>query len=122
MFEWMCLLNTITSPYTLGVRYFFPRRELRLQMKEFRTTVASPVGLHARPASLFSRSAKESGCVVKLAKVNQGQQSEFVDGSSILRVMTLGVKCGDEIIVQVEGENEEAAANALQLLAESNEH
>ena len=91
-------------------------------MEEFRTTVASPVGLHARPASLFSRSAKESGCAVRLAKIADGVVSEFVDGSSILRVMTLGVKCGDEIIVQVEGENEVTAANALRALAESAAH
>lgn len=91
-------------------------------MQEFRTAVASPVGLHARPASLFSRSAKESGCTVKLAKVGDGQLSEFVDGTSILRVMTLGVKCGDEIVVQVEGENEVQAAETLRGLAESASH
>ncbi|MDP1719967.1 MAG: HPr family phosphocarrier protein [Candidatus Nanopelagicaceae bacterium] len=91
-------------------------------MQEFRTIVASPVGLHARPASLFSRSAKESGCAVRLAKVTDGAISEFVDGSSILRVMTLGVKCGDEIVVQVEGENEVATADALRTLAESAAH
>ena len=91
-------------------------------MQEFRTAVASPVGLHARPASLFSRSAKESGCTVRLAKVSDGQLSEFVDGASILRVMTLGVKCGDEIVVQVEGENEIQAAQTLLTLAESTDH
>lgn len=91
-------------------------------MQEFRTTVASPVGLHARPASLFSRSAKESGCVVRLAKVSNGELSEFVDGASILRVMTLGVKCGDEIVVQVEGADEVQAAETLRILAESKNH
>ena len=91
-------------------------------MEEFCTVVASPVGLHARPASLFSRSAKESGCVVRLAKISNGTTSEFVDGTSILRVMTLGVKFGDEIVVQVEGENETAAAQLLQSLAESADH
>jgi phosphocarrier protein HPr len=91
-------------------------------MKEFRTFVASPVGLHARPASLFSRSAKESGCVVRLAKVTDGLMSDFVDGASILRVMTLGVKFGDEIVVQVEGDGEESAAATLQALAESADH
>lgn len=91
-------------------------------MKEFRTVVASEVGLHARPASLFSRAAKESGCIVRLAKVTNGAISDFVDGSSILRVMTLGVKFGDEIVVQVEGESEEATAAALQILAESADH
>jgi len=91
-------------------------------MEEFRTVVASPVGLHARPASLFSRSAKESGCVVRLAKISNGTTSEFVDGTSILRVMTLGVKFGDEIVVQVEGEKESATALLLQSLAESADH
>ena len=84
--------------------------------------MASPVGLHARPASLFSRSAKESGCVVRLARVSEGVLSDFVDGSSILRVMTLGVKFGDEIVVQIEGVNEVVAAAALRQLAESSEH
>ncbi|MBC7463135.1 MAG: HPr family phosphocarrier protein [Actinobacteria bacterium] len=91
-------------------------------MKEFRTVVASEVGLHARPASLFSRSAKESGCIVRLAKVTDGAISEFIDGTSILRVMTLGVKFGDEIVVQVEGETEEVTAAALQILAEIADH
>ena len=99
------------------------KKEIREElMKEFRTVVASPVGLHARPASLFSRSAKESGCVVRLAKVSDGAISDFVDGASILRVMTLVVKFGDEIIVQVEGENEAIASAALQKLAESADH
>jgi phosphocarrier protein len=88
-------------------------------MQEFRSTVASPVGLHARPASLFSRTAKESGCAVRLAKITDGVASDFVDGSSILRVMTLGVKFGDEIIVQVVGESEISTAKLLQGLAES---
>ena len=91
-------------------------------MEEFRTIVASPVGLHARPASLFSRSAKESGCAVRLAKMRDGVISEFVDGTSILRVMTLGVKFGDEIVVQVDGESEAATAKLLRAQAESTEH
>lgn len=91
-------------------------------MKEFRTVVASKVGLHARPAALFSRTAKESGCAVRLAKVTDGTISDFVDGTSILRVMTLGVKFGDEIVVQIEGEHEEVTASALQILAETADH
>lgn len=59
---------------------------------------------------------------MRLAKVTDGITSDFVDGTSILRVMTLGVKCGDEIVVQVEGENEVTTANALRTLAESAAH
>jgi phosphotransferase system HPr-like phosphotransfer protein len=36
--------------------------------------------------------------------------------------MTLGVKFGDEIVVQVEGESEVATAKLLQSLAESADH
>lgn len=37
-------------------------------------------------------------------------------------MMTLGVKFGDEIVVQVEGENEVEVAEDLRALAESSEH
>jgi phosphotransferase system HPr-like phosphotransfer protein len=36
--------------------------------------------------------------------------------------MALGIKCCETIKVQVEGENEEAAAAALQAIVESTEH
>jgi phosphocarrier protein HPr len=90
-------------------------------MQEFRTIVASPVGLHARPAALFSRSCKESGCVVRVAKYIDKESPQFVDGASILRLMTLGVKSGDEIIIQIEGEDEVKVAELLRTLAENAE-
>jgi phosphocarrier protein len=90
-------------------------------MKEFKVKVLSPVGLHARPAAAFAAQAKSSGCTVKLSKIVDGTATPAVDGASVLRVMTLGVKCGDEIYVQVEGEGEEQVAAALQVIAESTE-
>ncbi|MEI6406531.1 MAG: HPr family phosphocarrier protein [Actinomycetes bacterium] len=92
-------------------------------MKEFRTTVASAVGLHARPAALFASSAKSSGCSVRLAKVlPTGELSPDIDGASVLRVMTLGVKFGDEIVVRVEGPEEDSVAAALKVIVESADH
>lgn len=92
-------------------------------MKEFLTKVGSPVGLHARPASLFAKTAKESGCKVSLAKVSEsGTESAFVDGVSLLKIMALGIKCGESIKVQVEGDNEEVAAATLQTIVESTDH
>ena len=49
----MFLLNTTLSTVTLG------------GMKEFRSVVASAVGLHARPAALCASTAKGSGNVVR---------------------------------------------------------
>lgn len=92
-------------------------------MKELLTKVGSPVGLHARPASLFAKAAKESGCRVSLAKVSEdGSESAFVDGVSLLKIMALGIKCGESIKVQVEGDNAEVAAATLQAIVESSDH
>ncbi|MFM8921307.1 MAG: HPr family phosphocarrier protein [Candidatus Nanopelagicaceae bacterium] len=92
-------------------------------MKEFVTKVGSPVGLHARPAALFAQTSKASGCKVLLAKIKEdGSQSEQVDGASILKIMSLGIKCGESIRVQVEGDNESDAADSLQRIVESSDH
>lgn len=91
-------------------------------MKEFRSVVASEVGLHARPAALFASTAKSSGSVVRLAKIVDGHIGATVDGASVLRVMTLGVKCGDEVVVTVEGETEEETVTKLQEIVESSNH
>ncbi len=56
----MFLLNTTDSDVTLR------------GMKEFRSVVASAVGLHARPAALFASTAKASGSTVRLAKIVDG--------------------------------------------------
>ena len=92
-------------------------------VKEFVTKVASPVGLHARPAALFAQAAKASGCKVQLAKIGaDGNESPLVDGASILKIMSLGIKCGESIKVQIEGESEEATAANLKSIVESADH
>lgn len=92
-------------------------------MKEFVTKVGSAVGLHARPAALFAQTSKSSGCKVLLAKIKEdGSQSDLVDGASILKIMSLGIKCGESIRVQVEGDNEAQAAESLQQIVESSDH
>ena len=91
-------------------------------MKEFISVVASEVGLHARPASLFVNAAKSSGCKVQLTKVVDGTPGAYVDGASILKVMALGIKCGESVSVQIEGENEAAAVDSLKAIIESADH
>ena len=92
-------------------------------MKEFVTKVGSPVGLHARPAALFAQAAKASGCKVSLSKITEdGSESAPVDGLSILKIMSLGIKCGDSIKVQVEGDSEAAAFDSLKTIVESTDH
>ncbi|CAL9329389.1 HPr family phosphocarrier protein [Streptomyces sp. enrichment culture] len=74
--------------------------------------VASSSGLHARPARLFTTAAAGTG--VRITK----EGAEPVDASSILRVMSLGVAHGDEVILSVEGDDTTALDNLADLLAQ----
>lgn len=75
-----------------------------------RTTVINdPVGIHARPAAQFAQAAGASGANVTIAKGDGAP----VAANSILSVMGLGVKQGDNVTVTVEGDNAEAVADEL---------
>ena len=74
--------------------------------------VASPVGLHARPAATFTRAVAASGVPVRL----QVAGADPVDASSMLAVMTLGVGHGQEVVLSAEGEGADAALDELEAL------
>ncbi|MDN5917112.1 MAG: HPr family phosphocarrier protein [Pseudonocardia sp.] len=78
-------------------------------------TVASEVGLHARPAALFSRAAKETGLAVTIA-VDDGDP---VDATSVLRVLTLGVGPGQQVTLSADGDGADDALDHLASLLES---
>jgi phosphocarrier protein HPr len=63
-------------------------------------TVGSSVGLHARPAALIAQAATETGVPVTIG-TNGGQ---VVDAGSALLIMTLGAKCGDQVVVSSDDE------------------
>jgi phosphocarrier protein HPr len=81
---------------------------------ERRVTIASKVGLHARPAALFVKAAAEQPVRVTIAK---GERPP-VDAASILGVMTLGAEHGDEVVLAAEGDGAEAALAKLAGLLE----
>ncbi|MEZ0163771.1 HPr family phosphocarrier protein [Kineococcus sp. LSe6-4] len=78
-------------------------------------TVASRVGLHARPASLFVQAAAATGLPVTIA-VGDGDP---VDARSILMVMGLGAQHGDRVTLTADGEGAEAALDSLVELVET---
>jgi phosphocarrier protein HPr len=78
-------------------------------MPQRTVTIASSVGLHARPAALFVEQASESGLDVEIARPGE----EAVDATSILGVMALGAKHGEEVVLTAEGENAEAVLDGL---------
>jgi phosphocarrier protein HPr len=78
-------------------------------MPERRVIVGSKVGLHARPAALFVKAAMEQPVPVSVGKAG----AEPVDARSILSVIGLDAKGGEEVVLRAEGEGAEAALDAL---------
>ncbi|WP_110588470.1 HPr family phosphocarrier protein [Microbacterium suaedae] len=78
-------------------------------------TIASSHGLHARPAKLFSEAAKNSGQTVTIAKGDGAP----VNAASILGVISLGANTGDEVTLNVEGENAEGVLDQLTTMLET---
>ncbi|HWG99481.1 MAG TPA: HPr family phosphocarrier protein [Pilimelia sp.] len=74
--------------------------------------VAAAEGLHARPAALFVKAATETGLPVTVARA-AGQP---VDARSILSVLTLDVRHGDEVVLAADGPDADAALDRLAAL------
>lgn len=72
-------------------------------------SIASSVGLHARPASLFVQAATATGLPVTIAK----EGSNPVDARSILMVMAMGAKHGEVVTLSADGEGAESALDSL---------
>lgn len=71
--------------------------------------IASSVGLHARPATLFTKKVSAAGIPVTLGK----EGGKTVNAASMLAVMALGAKHGEEVVVTAEGEGAEAILDDL---------
>lgn len=69
-------------------------------MAERTVAIASKVGLHARPAMLFTQAVAASGAGVTIARPGGAP----VDASSILFVMGMGVKNGEEVVLASDDE------------------
>ncbi|RJQ81567.1 HPr family phosphocarrier protein [Pseudonocardiaceae bacterium YIM PH 21723] len=82
-------------------------------MPERKVTVASKVGLHARPAATLAKVAGEHKANGQVTVTIRKADGKPVDASSILGLMTLGAMHGDEVILEAEGENADAALDAV---------
>jgi phosphocarrier protein HPr len=84
-------------------------------MAERRVVVGSAVGLHARPAAMFVQAATKSGVAVRIGK----DGADPVDARSILAVLALDVRHGDEVVLRADGEGAEEALEGLTSLLAS---
>lgn len=80
-------------------------------MKEEEVTIVPEEGLHARPAAEFVKAAKEYNSDIKVVK---GETE--ANAKSSLKLMSLGAKKGDKLVIRAEGEDEEAAVQRLAAL------
>lgn len=85
-------------------------------MKEFTYVITEPVGIHARPAGLLAKAARE--CSPTIITITKGNKT--VKASQLLMLMGLGAKKGDEVIVRAEGPDEEAAIAKMETFFKEN--
>ena len=84
-------------------------------MKNFSYTIKDEIGIHARPAGLLAKKAKECQSVVTLEK-----DGKTAAATKLMAIMGMGVKCGDTVNVTVEGADEETAAAAMEEFFKAN--
>jgi len=78
-------------------------------------TVASRVGLHARPAAVFVKATSAASLPVTIAKAGK----EPVSARSILAVLGLDVRGGEDVVLETEGDGAETILDKLaELLTE----
>ncbi|MCR5213611.1 MAG: HPr family phosphocarrier protein [Eubacterium sp.] len=78
-------------------------------MKSFKYVITDEVGIHARPAGLLVKEAKQFASTITIAKGDKSAKA-----TALMKLMGMGVKKGDEITVTVEGDDEDAAAVAIE--------
>ena len=84
-------------------------------MKECTYVITDKEGIHARPAGELVKLAKEYTSTVSVIK-----EGKKADAKKVFGLMGLGVKNGMEITVQIEGEDEDTAAAAVEAFLKEN--
>ena len=84
-------------------------------MKTFAYTIKYEVGIHARPAGLLTKKAKEYESTITLEK-----GGKTAVATKLMAIMGMGVKCGDTVSVTVEGADEEKAAAEMEAFFNAN--
>jgi len=78
--------------------------------------ISNKLGLHARPAMLFVEAAAAFSADIAVRRVDQ---SEKVDGKSIMQMMMLAATQGTRIEIAATGDDADAAVKELVALVES---
>lgn len=74
-------------------------------------TIINKLGLHARAAAKLTATASQYACDIKVEKAGR-----MADCKSIMAVMMLAASQGTELVFHLDGEDEQAAMDALEAL------
>jgi phosphocarrier protein len=83
------------------------------QQVSIKVTIVNRLGLHARPAMCFVDVASGFSSTITVKRADQA-----VDGKSIMQMMLLAATKGTELEVVAEGDDAEAACQALRRLVD----
>lgn len=84
-------------------------------MKEFKYVITDEQGIHARPAGELVKAAKAFKCNIQLTK-----DGKSGDCKKIFGIMGLAVKKGNEVVLTFDGEDEDAACEAVSKFMQEN--
>ena len=84
-------------------------------MKEFSYTIKDEIGIHARPAGLLAKKAKEFESSVTIEC-----KGKSAAATKLMAIMGLGVKHGDTVNIKIEGTDEEKAAAEIEAFFNEN--
>ena len=84
-------------------------------MKQFEYTINDPLGIHARPAGMLVKEAKQFASECTITK-----NGTTVKAGQLMKLMSLGVKQGDVVTVAANGADEDGAIAALKAFFEAN--
>ena len=77
--------------------------------------ITNQSGLHARPASEFSRQSAKFKSNIYIE-----HKGKSVNAKSIIGLLSAGIPCGSKIIISAEGEDEQQAVELLEALVKTN--
>jgi len=78
-------------------------------MKNITYTVSDENGIHARPAGIIVRTAKNFASAVSIEMKTEGGENRIADAKKLFAVMGLGAKKGSVLTVTAVGEDENEA-------------
>ncbi len=81
-------------------------------MVEVIRQITDPLGFHIQLAVLLAGEAQRWR-----SRVTFEREGRAVDAADLMQLLSLGVRCGEAVVVRIEGVDEKTAADAIERLA-----